>query len=168
MKEIRLTKTNYKDYLPIDIAAFSDGFGARMGDVDIIRIATFSGAWFEVYWGDFSHEELSDAIPLFKEYFSPNPSTSKPGFFVKMLYWLLCHEKFPSEDEVMMIHTGHSHPDFVRYDMGYGNYLNIHYSIAKKFRKKTKSCKSSPDYFLIWESVVAEILEQKRRDCKSC
>lgn len=43
MEFIELSKENYKDYLPLDIAAFSFAFAGAMGDAGGVVIITTSG-----------------------------------------------------------------------------------------------------------------------------
>ena len=63
MEFIELSKENYKDYLPLDIAAFSFAFAGAMGDAGGVVIITTSGQlyYFNYAYQDFSGDDV-DAI----------------------------------------------------------------------------------------------------------
>ena len=66
MEFIELSKENYKDYLPLDIAAFSFAFAGAMGDAGGVVIITISGQvyYFNYVYQDFSGVEIDAILPI--------------------------------------------------------------------------------------------------------
>ena len=66
MEFIELSKENYKDYLPLDIAAFSYAFAGAMGDAGGVVIITTSGQLynFNYAYQDFSGDDVDAILPI--------------------------------------------------------------------------------------------------------
>ena len=66
MEFIELSKENYKDYLPLDIAAFSFAFAGAMGDAGGVVIITTSGQlyYFNYAYQDFSGYDVDAILPI--------------------------------------------------------------------------------------------------------
>jgi hypothetical protein len=66
MEFIELSKENYKDYLPLDIAAFSFAFAGAMGDAGGVVIITTSGQlyYFNYAYQDFSGDDVDAILPI--------------------------------------------------------------------------------------------------------
>ena len=66
MEFIELSKENYKDYLPLDIAAFSFAFRGAMGDGGGVVIITTSGQlyYFNYVYQDFSRDDVDAILPI--------------------------------------------------------------------------------------------------------
>ena len=66
MEFIELSKENYKDYLPLDIAAFSFAFAGAMGDAGGVVIITTSGQlyYFNYAYQDFSKDDVDAILPI--------------------------------------------------------------------------------------------------------
>ncbi len=66
MEFIELSKENYKDYLPLDIAAFSFAFAGAMGDAGGVVIITTDGQlyYFNYVHQDFSGDDVDALLPI--------------------------------------------------------------------------------------------------------
>jgi len=66
MEFIELLKENYKDYLPLDIAAFSFAFAGAMGDAGGVVIITTDGQvyYFNYVEQDFTGVEIDAILPI--------------------------------------------------------------------------------------------------------
>ena len=66
MEFIELSTENYKDYLPLDIAAFSFAFAGAMGDAGGVVIITTSGQlyYFNYAYQDFSGDDVDAILPI--------------------------------------------------------------------------------------------------------
>jgi hypothetical protein len=66
MEFIELLKENYKDYLPLDIAAFSFAFAGAMGDAGGVVIITTDGQvyYFNYVEQDFSGDDVDAILPI--------------------------------------------------------------------------------------------------------
>ncbi len=66
MEFIELSKENYKDYLPLDIAAFSFAFAGAMGDAGGVVIITTDGQlyYFNYVHQDFSGDDVGALLPI--------------------------------------------------------------------------------------------------------
>ena len=69
MEFIELSKENYKDYLPLDIAAFSFAFAGAMGDAGGVVIITTSGQlyYFNYVYQDFSKDDVDAILPILSQ-----------------------------------------------------------------------------------------------------
>lgn len=67
MEFIDLSKENYKDYLPLDIAAFNFAFAGAMGDAGGVVIITTDGQvyYFNYVYQDFSKDDSMLSCPFF-------------------------------------------------------------------------------------------------------
>jgi hypothetical protein len=69
MKFIELSQENYKDYLPLDIAAFSFAFAGAMGDVGGVVIITTDGQlyYFNYVYQEFSKDDVNAILPILSQ-----------------------------------------------------------------------------------------------------
>jgi hypothetical protein len=69
MEFIELSKDNYKDYLPLDIAAFSFAFAGAMGDAGGVVIITTDGQlyYFNYVYQDFSKDDVDAILPILSQ-----------------------------------------------------------------------------------------------------
>jgi hypothetical protein len=69
MEFIELSKENYKDYLPLDIAAFSFAFAGAMGDAGGVVIITTDGQlyYFNYVYQDFSKDDVDAILPILSQ-----------------------------------------------------------------------------------------------------
>ena len=69
MEFIELSKENYKDYLPLDIAAFSYAFAGAMGDAGGVVIITTDGQlyYFNYVYQDFSKDDVDAILPILSQ-----------------------------------------------------------------------------------------------------
>lgn len=63
---IRLSKENYKDYLPLDMVAFSFAFAGAMGDAGGVAIVTADSKLYYINFleEDLTDEELYEILPI--------------------------------------------------------------------------------------------------------
>ena len=69
MEFVELSKENYKDYLPLDIAAFSFAFAGAMGDAGGVVIITTDGElyYFNYAYQDFSGDDVDTILPILSQ-----------------------------------------------------------------------------------------------------
>ena len=69
MEFIELSKENYKDYLPLDIAAFSFAFAGAMGDAGGVVIITTDGQlyYFNYVYQEFSKDDFDAILPILSQ-----------------------------------------------------------------------------------------------------
>ena len=69
MEFIELSKENYKDYLPLDIAAFSFAFAGAMGDAGGVVIITTDGQlyYFNYARQKFTGLEIDAILPILSQ-----------------------------------------------------------------------------------------------------
>ena len=69
MKFIELSQENYKDYLPLDIAAFSFAFAGAMGDAGGVVIITTDGQlyYFNYVYQEFSKDDVDAILPILSQ-----------------------------------------------------------------------------------------------------
>ncbi len=69
MEYVELSKENYKDYLPLDIVAFSFAFPGAMGDKGGVVIITTSGQlfYFNYVCEEFTDVEMDAILPILSQ-----------------------------------------------------------------------------------------------------
>jgi len=136
MKEaIELSKSNYKDYLPMDLVAFSFAAPGAMGYAGrIVIVGKDSQTYFFNYvCGDLTMEEVYEILPILKE----------------------CN---------FGIFGGGKYPDgWSEMYMGAGNHLVVHQSILPKVEQETKSIQSPPELYQRWHDIVVGAISNKEQ-----
>ena len=131
MKEskIALNPTNYKEFLPINIIAFSFAEGGAMGEGGSIIIVSDNGKSYRLnyVWDDWSEDCIYEVCPILKE--------CSLCAFERIKYpkgWIY------------------------RY-MGVGNHLLIHELLEKRFSEATKDFQTPVEYYKNWEQIIERL-----------
>ena len=130
MKErITLTPTNYKEFLPINIIAFSFAEGGAMGEGGSIIIVSDDGMSYHLNYvrDDWYDDCIYEICPILKE--------CSFSAFERL--------KYP---------TG-----WVYKSMGFGNHLLIHKLLEKQFSEATKDFQAPWEYYENWEQIIEKL-----------
>lgn len=134
MEIIEITKANYKEYLPLNIVAFSFASPGAMGDSGAIVIVTTGGVVYlaNPFYGDISEDEVFQVCPPLKD--------CQFGIF---------DGKIPKEWQY--------------HYMGCGNHLVIRGDISAQFSAILEREEKQEKVFLIekWLDIVFEIIKIK-------
>lgn len=131
-RKIALTPTNYKEFLPINIIAFSFAEGGAMGDGGSIIIVSDNGMsyYLNYVWDDWSEDCIYEICPVLKE--------CSLCAFERIKYpkgWIY------------------------RY-MGVGNHLLVHELLEKQFSEATKDFQTPVEYYQKWEQIIEKITSE--------
>ena len=128
---IELSKANYTDYLPIDIAAIAYATTGAMGECGGITIVGRDSQTYHLNhaYGDWDKEDVCTILPMLKE----------------------C--------DLDLLGNG-KYPDgwYERY-MGFGNHLLIHKSILPEIIEQTKNIEDPAVLYQNWLRIVTEVLK---------
>lgn len=138
MNFIKLTKDNYKEFLPIEhIVAFSYAEPGAMGCPGEVWIVTKSSNLycFNIFYGNptLSQNDINEIMPLLQ----------------MCNFGLFGNDKLPN--------------GYYGFYMGVGNHLVIQHSILEKFNHLTKDIINSPALYSVWCDVVLKILHQQNQ-----
>lgn len=136
MKEvIELSKSNYKDYLLMDLVAFSFAAPGAMGYAGRIVIVGKDAQtyFFNYVRGDLTMEEVYEILPILKE----------------CNFGIFGGGKYPEGWSEMY--------------MGFGNHLVVHQSILPKVEQETKSIQSPPELYQRWHDIVVGAISNKEQ-----
>lgn len=131
---IELTQENYKNFLPIDVLAFSFAKPGAMGSPGEIIIINNKSAVYSFNISNFESVLIKEIIPIFFE--------CKFGLFG--------HDILP---------TGWS-----SVYLGAGNHLILHDTISVEFARRVRECMSGSNNWSLyknWISVVAAIISSE-------
>lgn len=134
METIELTKSNYKGYLPIDIAAFSIAAPGAMGEHGGVKIIDSNAQIYHLNYvhGEWDSFDIIEICPLLMD----------------------C--------DFTVFGTGSKVPEGYQFaNLGYGNYLVVKGDFWKEFNDMKDSYKGDKILYQTWLSFMLEILKRE-------
>lgn len=150
MEIIGLSKSNYKDYLPIDIAAFSIADPGACGEPGGVRIIDSKAKIYRLNYvfGEWD-DDLFEICPLSKECFIEKVPDSRKRFLLRIAKGCYFIEKVPDGYQFAYL--------------GLGNYLFVKNDFWKEFNDMKNSYKGDKILYSTWLDFMLEILKRDNR-----
>lgn len=130
---MHITISNHQDFKDLDIVAFSYAFSGAMGDPGSVEIVLADGTVHYANYLDegFNHDWLFDIIPALRD----------------------CKFGIDGDGSVP---RGWKHAN-----LGMGNHLVYRQGLHRKFKFRTRKCKSPSDLYLCWIETICNIMTCK-------
>lgn len=130
VERIQLNSSNYKNFLPIEIIAFSIAEAGAQGDPSALEIISIDKKLFylNLRWTDFNEEIIDFICPALEECFLNPP---------------LDNQTVPN--------------DWYYVYMGAGNHLYVASLIQSQFKEQTHDLKSPVEFYKQWKRIIIDL-----------
>ena len=152
--KIELSKSNYKNYLPINIMAFSYANGGAQGEPGGIIILDNEGKFFHLNYetGDLKPDEIYEICPPLKEI----NNNSKKFDEMNKGKGNIC-EICPALKQIILKNNTEK---FEEMNMGMGNKLFVNKSIFPEVKEKTKDITRPNMLYIRWKNIILDIIKK--------